>query len=156
MPCIPEPFHKPARRKSFAVILADEEVQHICLDDASPCSFQGAEADVINNTGIGITVAKGADVSLYSGNQQRGGRQNLAAAGILSEQSDLYLKAKLSPLPEDDIWCLYGGQEAQALLPRASNLSGGRGSYLGDHKQKRCEWLDSQVGNRTVTFYTSV
>jgi hypothetical protein len=39
VPCIPEPFHKPARRKSFAVISADEEVRHICLDDASRCSF---------------------------------------------------------------------------------------------------------------------
>jgi hypothetical protein len=47
----------------------------------------------------------------------------------------LYLKEKLCPLREDDIWCLYGGQKAQALLPGAFNSSGGRGSYIGDHKQ---------------------
>jgi hypothetical protein len=33
MPGIPEPFHKPAGRESFAVISVDEEVRHICLDN---------------------------------------------------------------------------------------------------------------------------
>jgi hypothetical protein len=67
----------------------------ICLDDASRCSFQGVEADAVNSTGVGISNAEGADVALYSGDQQscqcsgssgaRGRRQNRAAAGILFE-----------------------------------------------------------------------
>jgi hypothetical protein len=69
VPCIPEPFHKPAGRESLAIISVDEEVRHICLDDASRCSFQGIEADVVNITGIGISNAEGADVALYSGDQ---------------------------------------------------------------------------------------
>jgi hypothetical protein len=95
MPCIPEPFHKPAGRESFAVISTDEEVRHICLDNASRCSFQGVEVDVVNSVGIGISIAQGADVALYSGDQQscqcggssraRGMRQNRAAVGILFE-----------------------------------------------------------------------
>jgi hypothetical protein len=95
MPRIPKPFHKPARRESIATVSVDEEVRHICLDDTSQRSFQRAEEDVVNNADIGITFAEGADVALYSVNQQscqcssgsgaRGRRQIRAAAGILSE-----------------------------------------------------------------------
>jgi hypothetical protein len=56
--------------KSFAVISTDEEIRHICLDNASRCSFQGVKADAVNNAGFGISIAEGADVSLYSGDQQ--------------------------------------------------------------------------------------
>jgi hypothetical protein len=68
MPCIPEPFYKLARRESLAFVSIDEEVRHICLDDASQCSFQGIEEDAINSIDISITLAKGDDVALYSGN----------------------------------------------------------------------------------------
>jgi hypothetical protein len=95
MPCVPESFHKPAWRKSSAVISTNEEVRHICLDNASRYSFQGVEADAVNSTGVGIPNAEGADVALYSCDQQgcqcsggsgaRGRRQNRVAASILSK-----------------------------------------------------------------------
>src|SRR5664279_4269751 len=47
----------------------------------------------------------------------------------------------------DDIWCLYGGQETQALLPRAPYDGGVCSSYLGDYWQQRCKWPNSQVGH---------
>jgi hypothetical protein len=43
MPRILEPFYKPAGRESITSVPFDEEVRHICLDDASRCSFEGFE-----------------------------------------------------------------------------------------------------------------
>jgi hypothetical protein len=69
MPRVPEPFYKPIKRESFAIISADEKIGHICLDNASRRNFQGTKVDVVYCTYIGITIAEGANVALYSGDQ---------------------------------------------------------------------------------------
>jgi hypothetical protein len=62
MPCVPELFHKPAGRESSAIISIDVEARHIHLDNASRCSFQGVEADVVNSASVGIPNVEGANV----------------------------------------------------------------------------------------------
>jgi hypothetical protein len=69
VPGILEPFRKPGGREIITSVPIDEEVRRIFFDDASRCSFQGFEENVVNCANIGITFAKGADVALYSGNQ---------------------------------------------------------------------------------------